>query len=111
MLTFNYVICNADIPCTDCIKDIGVFLDSKLYFLQQVDYLFPHTIELLGFIRTTALSFFLLRQPYDALQQPSSVSRKLVSPAAHPNGHKYVSHINPCPIRMQAYENKTTHVE
>jgi hypothetical protein len=40
-----------------CIKDLGVFLDSKLYFHQHVDYLFSDTITLLGLIRSITFSF------------------------------------------------------
>jgi hypothetical protein len=56
-LTFIYVICNSDILCTDCIKDLGDFLDSKLYFHQYADYIFSHTIKLLRLIQTITFSF------------------------------------------------------
>jgi hypothetical protein len=48
MLTFKYEIFNSDTLNTDCIKDLGVFLHSKLCSHQHVDYLFSHTIQLLG---------------------------------------------------------------
>jgi hypothetical protein len=54
---FNYILYNYGILRTDCIKYLGVFLDSKLSFHQQVDYLFSHAIKLLGRIWTVTLSF------------------------------------------------------
>jgi hypothetical protein len=57
MLTFHYVIYNSVITSTDCINDLSVFLDAKRYFNQHVDYLFSHTIKLLGLIGTITPSF------------------------------------------------------
>jgi hypothetical protein len=39
---------------TDCIKDFGV--DTKLYIYQYVDFIFSHTMKLLGLIRAITLS-------------------------------------------------------
>lgn len=33
--------------CTDCVKDIGVTLDSKLYFHQHVNFTVTHTLNLI----------------------------------------------------------------
>jgi hypothetical protein len=35
---FNYYVTNEIILCSDCIKDLGVTLDSKLYFHCHVDF-------------------------------------------------------------------------
>jgi hypothetical protein len=45
---------------TDCIKDLGVFIDSKLYFHCHVDYIFSQSIKLLGLIRNITFSFSTL---------------------------------------------------
>jgi hypothetical protein len=65
MLAFNYVLHNSGILLIDFIKDLRIFLDSKLYFYQHADYLFSHAIKLLGLIRTihffmSSLNSFLL---------------------------------------------------
>lgn len=44
VLTFKYAVYNSDVLPTDCFKLLGVFLDSKLYFQQQVASLFSHTV-------------------------------------------------------------------
>jgi hypothetical protein len=59
MLTFNYVRYNCGIPLTDCIRDVGVSLDSKIYFHQHVDDLFAHAIKLSGLIWTITFPFLL----------------------------------------------------
>ena len=46
-----------DITRTDCIKDMGVFIFSKLYFLSYVDYIFSQSIKVLGLIRNITFSF------------------------------------------------------
>jgi hypothetical protein len=56
MLTFNNVF-HYDIVRTACIKDLGAFVDSKLYSHKHVEYLFFHTIKLLDLIRTITVSF------------------------------------------------------
>jgi hypothetical protein len=45
---------------TDCIKDLGVYIDCKLHFHQHVDYLFCHAMKLLGLIHTLTFSFSTL---------------------------------------------------
>jgi hypothetical protein len=40
-----------------CIKDLGVHIDSKLHFHQHVDFLFSHTMKLLGLILIITFSF------------------------------------------------------
>jgi hypothetical protein len=56
-LNFPYRLGNSFIPRTGCIKDLGVYIDSKPYFHQHVDYLFSHALKLLGLIRTITFSF------------------------------------------------------
>lgn len=70
MLTFDHVLCDSGISCIDCINDLIVFLDSKLYLHQNVDYLFSHAAKLLDLIRTITFSFFI-RLLLVALHQPN----------------------------------------
>ena len=48
---------NSLIQRTDCVKDLGVYIDSKLYFHQHVDCLFSSALKLLGLIRTITFPF------------------------------------------------------
>jgi hypothetical protein len=59
-LGYHYRLGNSVILRADCIKDLGVYFDSKLYFHQHVDYLLSHTLKLLGLIRTITFSFSTL---------------------------------------------------
>jgi hypothetical protein len=72
-LSYNYQLCHATITPTSSIKDLGVFLDSKLHFHNHVDYVFSECIKLLGLIRSTAYSFSsleCLRVLYPTLVRP-----------------------------------------
>jgi hypothetical protein len=42
---------------TSCVKDLGVFFDSKLYFHNYVDILYSECIKLLGLIRLITFRF------------------------------------------------------
>jgi hypothetical protein len=42
---------------TDSIKDLGVFIDSKLHFHNHVDYIFSQCIKLLGLVRAITFPF------------------------------------------------------
>jgi hypothetical protein len=59
MKVFNcqYKLGNSFILRTDCIRDLGVHIDSKLYFHHHVDFLFSHGMKLSGLIRTLRFSF------------------------------------------------------
>lgn len=57
---YQYRLGNSFILRTDCIKDLGIYLDSKLHFHQHVDHLFSHALKLLGLIRTITFSFSTL---------------------------------------------------
>jgi hypothetical protein len=59
-LNYQYSLGNSFILRTDCIRDLGVYIDCKLYFHQHVDHLFSHAMELLGLIRTLTFSFSTL---------------------------------------------------
>jgi hypothetical protein len=59
-LNYQYRLGNSFIFRTDCIKDLGVHINSKLHFHQRVDFLFSHSMKLLGLIRTTTFSFSTL---------------------------------------------------
>jgi hypothetical protein len=56
-LIYNYKLCQSSITRTDSIKDLGVFIDSKLRFHNHVDYIFSQCIKLLGLVRTLTFSF------------------------------------------------------
>jgi hypothetical protein len=51
---FSY---NYQLRRTSSIKDLGVFFDSKLHFLNHVDYVFSECVNLLGLIRSINYSF------------------------------------------------------
>jgi hypothetical protein len=54
---FNYYVDNLLIVRTDCIKDHGVMLDSKLHFHRHIDNLYPQALKLLGLIRFITYNF------------------------------------------------------
>jgi hypothetical protein len=43
---FNYYVKDVLISRTDCIKDLGVTLESKLYFHCHVDFVYFQTLKL-----------------------------------------------------------------
>jgi hypothetical protein len=45
VLPFNSVLYNSGNLHADCIKDLDVFLDSKHYFHQLIDYLVPRAMK------------------------------------------------------------------
>jgi hypothetical protein len=42
---------------TDCVKELGAMLDSKLHFHRHADYLHPQTLKLLKVIRFITYDF------------------------------------------------------
>jgi hypothetical protein len=54
---FNYYVDNLLIVRTDCVKDLGVMLDSKLHSHRQIDYLYSRALKLLGLIRFITYNF------------------------------------------------------
>ena len=56
-IKFEYKLNGIPIPRTACINDLGVLLDSKLYFHSHVDYLFSTSIKMLGLIRVITYNF------------------------------------------------------
>jgi hypothetical protein len=58
-LYYVYKIQDSSINRTDTIKDLGVLLDSKLYFHAYVDYIFSQSLRTLGLIRTLTIPFLL----------------------------------------------------
>jgi hypothetical protein len=54
---FNYYVDNLLIVQADCVKDLGVMLDSKLHFHRHIDYLYSRALELLGLIRFITYNF------------------------------------------------------
>jgi hypothetical protein len=53
---FNYYVDNLLIVRTDCVKDLGVMLDSKLHF-RHIDNLYSRALKLLGLIRFITYNF------------------------------------------------------
>jgi hypothetical protein len=62
VLNFQYRLVNYFILRTDCIKDLGAYIDCKLYFHQHLNFIFSHAMKLLvlGLIRTLTFSFSTL---------------------------------------------------
>jgi hypothetical protein len=56
-IRFNYFVGDPLIVRTDCVKDLGVTLYSKLHFHRHVDYIHSQTLKLLGLIRFIAYNF------------------------------------------------------
>jgi hypothetical protein len=59
-LLLKNILWDSYITCTDCIEDLGVFIDSKLCFHTHVDYIFSYSIKLLGLIRNIIFLFSIL---------------------------------------------------
>jgi hypothetical protein len=59
-LLLKYKLGASYITRTDFIKDLGVFIDSKLYFHLHVDHIFSQSIMLLSLIRNITFSFSTL---------------------------------------------------
>jgi hypothetical protein len=56
-LHFNYKLSNNHILRSQCVKDLGVLLDSKLYFHHHVDYISSQGLKMLGLILYITSSF------------------------------------------------------
>ena len=54
---YNYTLENTNIPRTDCVKDLGVMLDTKLTFSNHITYTVSKASWTLGFIFRTAKHF------------------------------------------------------
>jgi hypothetical protein len=54
---FNYYVSNVIILRSDCIKDLGVMLDSKLYFHRHVNFVYSQALRTLGLIRYVTYNF------------------------------------------------------
>jgi hypothetical protein len=57
---FNYKLCNNPVARSQCVKDLGVLLDCKLYFRWQINYIFSQSLKMLGLIRYITSSFSTL---------------------------------------------------
>lgn len=60
-INFTFSINNIDLETVLCIKDLGVYLDTKLTFNTHVDKIASKANKLLGYIRRTTTSFTNLR--------------------------------------------------
>jgi hypothetical protein len=56
---FNFFWGDVIIVRADCVKDIGVMLDSKLHFHRHIDYLYSHALKLLGLIFSSNIILLL----------------------------------------------------
>jgi hypothetical protein len=54
---FNYNANNEIILRSDCIKDLGVMLGSKLYFHRHIDFVHSQALRTLGLIRYITYNF------------------------------------------------------
>jgi hypothetical protein len=54
---FNYCVKNALVSRSDCIKDFGAMLDSKLYFHCHVDFVYSQALRTLGLLRFITYNF------------------------------------------------------
>jgi hypothetical protein len=52
--------CQSSVFCTDCIKDLGVFLDSKLHFHNHLNNMFSQCVKLLSLVCSIISSFLSL---------------------------------------------------
>jgi hypothetical protein len=57
---FNSKLCNNLVARSQCVKDLGVLLDCKLYFHQHVNYIFSQGLKTLCLILYITSSFFTL---------------------------------------------------
>jgi hypothetical protein len=57
---FNYKLSNNPTLHSQFVKDLGVLLDSKLYFHHHVDYISAQGLKMLGLIRYITSSFSAL---------------------------------------------------
>jgi hypothetical protein len=60
VLNYQYSLGNSFILRTDCIKNLNVHTDCKLYFNHHVDFILSHGMKLLGLICTINFSFSIL---------------------------------------------------
>jgi hypothetical protein len=60
---FNYKLCNNPVARSQCVKDLCVVLDCKLYFHQHINYIFSQGLKMLGLIRYITSSFSTLDSP------------------------------------------------
>jgi hypothetical protein len=56
ILNYQYILGNSFILRTDCIKDLGMHIDSKFRF-HHVDFIFAYALKLLGLIRKILFTF------------------------------------------------------
>jgi hypothetical protein len=54
---YDYKLCQSSIIRTDSIKDLSVFIDSKLHFHYHVNYIISHCVKLLGLVRCITFNF------------------------------------------------------
>jgi hypothetical protein len=56
-LNENYKLSGTNIMRTDCITDLGMLLDSKLFFHHHVDCIFYKSLKTLGLVHMLTYSF------------------------------------------------------
>lgn len=69
-IKFEYQICGTSIPRENCVKDLGVLLDTELTYKQHISYIVSKASRQLGFVFRTAKNFtdiYCLKALYCAL--------------------------------------------
>jgi hypothetical protein len=61
LLLFYYKLCESWTTRTECMKDLGVLIDSKFHLHNHVDYIFSEAIRFLDLIRSVTFSFSSLQ--------------------------------------------------
>ncbi|PNF35161.1 hypothetical protein B7P43_G08774, partial [Cryptotermes secundus] len=54
---YDYKLFQTSIAQTDSVKDLGVFIDAKLYFHDKVNYIFFQCAKLLGLVHNITFNF------------------------------------------------------
>jgi hypothetical protein len=56
-LIYDYKLCQSSITRSHSSKDLGVYIDNKLYFHDHVNYIFSKSTRLLGLIHNITFNF------------------------------------------------------
>jgi hypothetical protein len=59
-LIYGYKLFHSTMPQTQSVKDLVVYLDSKLHFHDHVNFIFSHCIKMLGLIRSVTYNYSTL---------------------------------------------------
>jgi hypothetical protein len=59
-LIYEYKIFQSTMTRANSVKYLGIFLDSKLYFYNHVNFIFSRCVKLLGLVRSVTFNFSYL---------------------------------------------------